>query len=114
MGMAKIVPVKPDVLFLPYQERWILDDSRIKLVEKSRQIGFSWASAYEAVRKQSQSNATLDEWISSRDEIQARLFLDDCKKFAGVLNIAAEDMGRSVLDEKGTTNFTCSDNRNKK
>lgn len=105
MGMAKIVPAKPDVLFLPYQERWILDDSRIKLVEKSRQIGFSWASAYEAVRKQSQSNATLDEWISSRDEIQARLFLDDCKKFAGVLNIAAEDMGRSVLDEKGTSNF---------
>ena len=105
MGMAKIVPAKPDVLFLPYQERWILDNSRIKLAEKSRQIGFSWASAYETVRRQSQSNATLDEWISSRDEIQARLFLDDCKKFAGVLNIAAEDMGRSVLDEKGTTNF---------
>ena len=79
-------------IFLPYQWRWIQDRSRIKLVEKSRQIGFSWATAYDIVRQQSRKAVKLDSWISSRDEIQARLFLLDCRKFAGLLNIAASEI----------------------
>ena len=105
MGNARIKPRNPDALFLPFQEAWIKDRSRLKIMEKSRQIGISWASAYETVRNQASADARLDEWISSRDEIQARLFLDDCKKFAQILNIAATDLGRAVLDDKGTTNF---------
>jgi len=105
MGKAKIIPRNPGALFLPFQEAWIADRSRLKLMEKSRQIGISWASAYETVRICAAQTARLDEWISSRDELQARLFLEDCKKFAGILNVAAEDLGRSVLDDKGSTNF---------
>ena len=88
-------------IFLPYQWRWIQDRSRIKLVEKSRQIGFSWATAYDIVRQQSRKAVKLDSWISSRDEIQARLFLLDCRKFAGLLNIAASEIGERVykIDE---------------
>jgi len=103
-GKAKIIPVK-DALFLPFQERWITDRSRLKLMEKSRQIGISWSSAYDIVRSQSRSGTRLDAWISSRDEIQARLFLDDCKKFAEILEIAAEDLGEKVIDTKGSTAF---------
>lgn len=84
-------------IFLPYQWRWIQDRSRIKLVEKSRQIGFSWATAYDIVRQQSRKAVKLDSWISSRDEIQARLFLQDCRKFAGLLNIAASEIVERVL-----------------
>ena len=89
-------------IFLPYQWRWIQDRSRIKLVEKSRQIGFSWATAYDIVRRQSLKKTKLDSWISSRDEIQARLFLQDCKKFSGLLNIVASEIGEKIykLDEE--------------
>lgn len=68
---------------------------------KSRQIGFSWATAYDIVRQQSRKAVKLDSWISSRDEIQARLFLQDCRKFAGLLNIAASEIGERVykIDE---------------
>ena len=45
MGKAKIKP-DAEVLLLPYQRKWVLDTSRIKIMEKSRQIGISWASAY--------------------------------------------------------------------
>lgn len=105
MGRAKIIPQK-DTLFLPYQERWIRDRSRIKFMEKSRQIGISWCSSYDLDREHSKSDARLDGWISSRDDIQARLFLEDCRKFADILQVAAEDLGEQVVDpEKGVTSY---------
>lgn len=66
-------------------------------MEKSRQIGLSWCTAYACVRRQAEG-APLDTWISSRDETQARLFLKDCTAFAGVLDLAARDLGLQVLD----------------
>ena len=104
MGKAKIIPSK-NSLFLPYQEHWIADRSRIKLMEKSRQIGISWSSAYDIVRQHALDAARLDAWVSSRDEIQARLFLDDCKKFAGILNLAADDLGEKLLPDDAGTSF---------
>lgn len=86
-------------LFLPYQQSWINDNSQIKIMEKSRQIGISWASAYALVRKLSAKNNKLDGWVSSRDETQARLFLEDCKAFAQTLNIAAKSYGHDLLNE---------------
>ncbi len=83
--------------FLPYQKKWILDNSRIKLMEKSRQIGMSWTCAYSLVREHSKENAKLDSWVSSRDEMQAKLFIDDCKKFASILNIASEEISGSEI-----------------
>lgn len=88
------------MLFLPYQKRWIEDDSRLKLLEKSRQIGLSWATAYAVVRRQCAPGVRLDTWVASRDEIQARLFLDDCRKFARILDKAARTLGAQVLPEE--------------
>lgn len=68
-----------DAFFLPYQQAWLRDKSRIKLMEKSRQIGMSWTAAYELVRRHALSGCKLDSWVSSRDEMQAKLFIDDCK-----------------------------------
>ena len=100
MGNAKCIPAAPDAIFLPYQAKWIEDDSRLKLIEKSRQIGLSWATAYAAVSRTALTTARLDQWVSSRDDIQAQLFLEDCKFWAGNLAIAAEDLGEQVLDPR--------------
>jgi len=88
----------PKAFFLPYQQRWIEDRSRLKLMEKSRQIGLSWCTAYACVRRQAEG-APLDTWVSSRDEIQARLFLEDCAAFARVLDLAARDIGHNLLGD---------------
>ena len=104
VGMAKIRPAK-NTLLLPYQEKWVLDKSLIKLAEKSRQIGWSWTASYGLVRRKAMADAQLDGWVSSRDEIQARLFLDDCVKFAKILEIGAEDLGEQAIDKKGNTAF---------
>lgn len=100
MGNARIIPANPDAIFLPFQEQWIKDDSRLKMMEKSRQIGISWSTAYKADERTAMAGQRWDQWVSSRDDIQARLFLEDCKLFAGILQIAAEDLGERVIDEK--------------
>jgi len=90
--------------FLPYQKKWILDNSRIKLMEKSRQIGMSWTSAYSLVRRHAIENQKHDSWVSSRDEMQASLFVQDCKKFSEILNLACIELEKkNVSDEKNST-----------
>lgn len=89
----------PHSFFLGYQRDWIKDESRLKLMEKSRQIGLSWSTAYALVRRKSLQTASLDAWISSRDDLQARLFKEDCNNFASIFNIAAKDLGQLVIDE---------------
>ena len=87
-----------DKFFLAYQAKWITDNSRLKLIEKSRQIGLSWATAYRLVRQKSAATAKQDAWISYRDDLQARLFKEDCNHFAGILDTAAQDLGQIVVD----------------
>lgn len=103
MGNAKVKP--KDALLLPYQKRWVEDSSRLKLAVKSRQIGWTWATAYGLIRRKALKTAQLDAWISSRDEIQARLFLEDCKAFAGILDAGAQDFGERVIDAKGSSAY---------
>lgn len=97
-GRAKCIPKDPDAVFLPFQSKWIKDSSRIKLMEKSRQIGISWSTAYAADERAAAQGARFDEWVSSRDDIQARLFIEDCKLWAGIMGLAAKDLGEVVLD----------------
>lgn len=97
-GRAKCIPKDRDAIFLPFQSKWIKDESRIKLMEKSRQIGISWSTAYGADERAAAQGARFDEWVSSRDDIQARLFIEDCKLWAGIMGMAAKDLGEVVLD----------------
>ena len=99
MGNAKIIPANRDALFLPFQAKWVEDTSRLKLMEKSRQIGISWSTAYAAVERTAAQGARRDQWVSSRDDLQARLFVEDCKLFAKILDMAAEDLGEQVIDK---------------
>jgi phage FluMu gp28-like protein len=99
-GGCKVFPDR-ESLMLAYQREWIDDGAVLKLMEKSRQIGISWGTAFDEVREKALVDARLDSWVSSRDDIQARLFLEDCKKFAELLKHGAQDLGEKVIDEKG-------------
>jgi phage FluMu gp28-like protein len=103
-GHCKIFPQR-DVMLLPFQQKWVNDNSRLKLAVKARQIGWSWCSAYRLVRQKLSKNARVDAWVSSRDETQAMLFIEDAKRFADVLNVAASDMGENAIDDSGHTSF---------
>lgn len=98
MGNARCIPDDRKAIFLPFQSRWINDNSRLKLAEKSRQIGWSWTAAYACVRRTARQGAKYDQWVSSRDEVQAQLFIGDCKLWTDVLQLAAQDFGEQVVD----------------
>src|SRR3546814_18415181 len=82
MGRARIIPANPSAIFLPFQSRWVEDNKRIKMARKGRQLGFSWATAYAANKRTALRGARYDQWVSSRDDIQARLFPEACKLWA--------------------------------
>lgn len=103
-GRAKNIPAR-DMFMLPYQSKWITDRSLMKIMEKSRRIGISYATGYEVVREHSQDSAQWDTWYSSRDLPTARLNLADCKRFALALDKGAQDLGERVLDEDGNSSF---------
>lgn len=67
------------VEFLEYQKRWILDNSPIKLYEKSRRIGITFATSYRSVTKclRKKEGSTFIQWVSSRDELTAKEFITD-------------------------------------
>lgn len=100
MGNARNIPNNPAGLFLDYQGAWVKDDSRLKLMEKSRQIGISWCTAYAGVERTAVEGARNDQWVSSRDDLQARLFVEDCKMFAKMLDMVAQDLGEQVIDHE--------------
>jgi phage FluMu gp28-like protein len=93
-------------MLLPFQSKWVLDNSRLKLAVKARQIGLSWTTAYRVVRQKLREKAKLDAWVASRDEVQAQLFLQDAKRFADILNVAAADLGQTMIDNDGHTAYT--------
>jgi phage FluMu gp28-like protein len=87
-GKAKNIPER-DTFLLPYQARWVADRSLVRLMEKSRRVGISYATAYDAVKQHSIKGYNVDTWFSSRDDLTAKEFIIYCQKFAGVLNLAA-------------------------
>ncbi len=40
-------------------------------MEKSRRVGISYATAYDAVRQHSMKDRIIDTWFSSRDDLTA-------------------------------------------
>ncbi|WP_421793446.1 terminase large subunit domain-containing protein [Hydrocarboniphaga effusa] len=100
MGNAKAIPRDKDAILLPYQARWVRDQSRLKLMEKGRQIGLSWSCAYAVTERTAARSARIDQWVSSRDDLQARLFIQDCNVWRNALQLAGEYMGEIVIDPK--------------
>src|SRR5438445_11301165 len=98
-GKCKVFPER-DVMLLPFQSKWVLDNSQKKLCVKSRQIGLSWCSAYRAVRQKVRERARLDAWVASRDAVQAQLYMQDARRFADILKIGAVDLGNQVMSKE--------------
>ena len=85
---------------LPYQVAYLKDDSRFKIVEKSRRIGFTYVQSLEDVLDCGRENGGVDVWFASADNTAAAEYIRYCSKWAEVLNIVAEDLGEVILDSE--------------
>ncbi len=88
---------------LPFQRAWIDDSAMLRIWEKSRQIGATKTDALDSVLKTSAGDARLDVWVTSSDEAQALLYMDDCRDWAKLLHLTAIYRGMLYLDRKHNT-----------
>lgn len=84
--------------FLPYQARWIADVSRLKICEKARRIGMTYAQSYEDVVDAARADNPLDVWFSSADQSAAQEYIRYCSLWVKLFDIAAKDLGETVID----------------
>ena len=83
-------------VLLPYQVRWVTDQSPVKFIEKSRRVGISWAEAsddtlYASVNG---SGEKRNVWYIGYTKDMALEFINDCANWARAYNLAA-----SAIDE---------------
>lgn len=81
---------------LPYQSRWVRDDTPLAVIEKSRRIGLSWCEAYADVMWAGEGKG--DVYYQSYSLEMARGFIDDCAEWAELLQTAIEPVGEVLLD----------------
>lgn len=88
-------------LLLPYQQRWIADKSPIKVIEKSRRIGISWAEAADDALLASEEDGS-DVYYIGYNEDMARLWMEDVAWWAKNYQLAASPLEQIVIqdDEK--------------
>lgn len=98
--------------FLPYQQRWINDESALKLYEKSRRIGITYGTSYRAVRKclREKDGSNFVQWVSSRDALTAKEFVTDyvamwCREANAVARGLQGDNVEVVDEKHGITAF---------
>lgn len=83
--------------WLPYQEKWINDESRNKLCEKTRRCGLTFAEEFRRVVRIVKQGARYDAYITSKDEGLAKQFIRECKAHAEPLKVAALMEGEEVF-----------------
>lgn len=77
----------PGVL-LGYQQRWVQDQSQVKIDEKSRRIGITWAEAADDVLTAAASTG-MDVWYIGYNKDMAIEFILDCAQWTAHLGEAA-------------------------
>lgn len=71
--------------FLPYQRRWILDESQMRLAEKSVRVGWTYCDAFKNVRKRLR-HKKRDYLFQTKDEATAVEYVAQCYEFAEIYN----------------------------
>ena len=85
--------------FLPYQQRWLDDKSKIKIWEKSRRIGATYVQSYEDVRDCINKSVPA-VWFSSADESAAKEYIDYCEKWVKLFHATAKRLGEVIIDNE--------------
>lgn len=83
-------------VLLPYQQRWVADTAAVKVAEKSRRIGLTWAEAADDALIAAAKDGT-DVWYIGYNKEMAREFIDACGMWARAYSLAAGDIGEVAI-----------------
>lgn len=93
------VSLLPTVL-LPYQQEWIADQAQLKVMEKGRRTGMTWAEAADDVLIASSEGGSNVFYISATQDM-AREYIEACAMWARAFDYAAGEIGEGLYDDGG-------------
>lgn len=103
-ALAKTIDYKFDLrscgVMLPYQGRWIADESQVKVCEKSRRVGLSWTAAAGAVLTAAAAGGQ-DVWYMGYNKDMAIEFILDAAQWTAHFSEVAEaiECGEEVFKD---------------
>lgn len=86
-------------MLLPYQQCWIQDRSQIKICEKSRRIGISWADAADSALEAARANG-CDTWYVGYNKEMSESYILDVAFWAKSYQLAASAVEEFVFEDE--------------
>jgi len=101
--VSQLSRFNPAEVLLGYQKRWIADESPLKIAEKSRRTGLTWAEAADAVLCASlrRDNGGCNHFYVGSNKEMAREFIEAAAMWARVFNKAGSEIQEEVFDDGG-------------
>ncbi len=89
-------------VFLPYQQKWVGDESHLKIAEKSRRIGLTWAEAADNVliAASSKDSGGMNVYYIGYNQDMAIEYIEACAMWARAFNYAAAEMEEGFWDDE--------------
>lgn len=93
----------PKEVLLGYQKHWIADESPLKIAEKSRRTGLTWAEASDAVLCAStrRSDGGCNHFYVGSNKEMAREFIEAAAMWARVFNKAGSEIQEEIFVDDG-------------
>ena len=93
--------VEAPAVLLPYQQVWIADDAQLKVGEKSRRIGLTWAEAADDVliAASEKSAGGMNVYYIGYNQDMAIEYVEACAMWAKVFNHAASEVEEGLWEE---------------
>lgn len=90
-----------DGIFMPHQRAWIADRSDLKVAEKGRRTGFTWAEAFDGVLTASSAPSAGGDhiWYIGDTKDKGREFVNTCAGFARKLSSELLEIEEFLFDD---------------
>ncbi|KFK91770.1 MULTISPECIES: hypothetical protein [unclassified Serratia (in: enterobacteria)] len=107
--MSQLTPMLPDtstldvpVVLMPYQQRWVADPSPLKVIEKSRRTGITWAEAADNVltAASAASAGGMNVYYIAYNQDMTVEYIQACAMWARAFNYAASAIEEGFWEEE--------------
>lgn len=88
----------PPPVLLPYQQAWVADDAQVKVCEKGRRTGMTWAEAADDVLIAASERGSKVFYISATEDM-AREYIEACAMWARAFHHVASAIGDGLYDD---------------
>jgi phage FluMu gp28-like protein len=88
----------PPPVLLQYQQDWIADDAQVKVAEKGRRIGLTWAEAADDVLIAAAQGGSNVFYISATEDM-AREYIEAVAMWARAFDYAASEISEGLFDD---------------